>query len=147
ASGWRAAHPFKGYYQAMKRLPSLAACGLAIALLAPVSPAQVRGTYSNVGTGRAMGVMPSAQGGHGGTTFPTPIGVPPVLNPPRGFPFPTSIGVPPVLPSRGSNFGHHYHGRNNFGFGGAFWGGAISVAVPVAVPVYVMPYPMYATGN
>lgn len=132
-------HPNKGYDLAMRRLMSLAVLMLAMALLAPLSRAQVRGTPAPEGqhhhTGRSATVAPQ---GHAGV-MPTPIGVSPAPAP--AFPTPTPIGVPPMLPVPGTNntpgngFHHHHHRHDGFA------GGAYPVYVPV--PVVVDPYSMY----
>jgi hypothetical protein len=129
--------PDKGYDLAMRRL-MIAAVILAMALLTPVSRAQVRdGTVSNSPQAGSSG--PGRRLGHAGV-MPNPIGVSP--SPARVFPTPTPIGVPPTLPSPngnnsgfGSGFHHRHHHHNNF------FGGAYPVYVPV--PVVVDPYSMY----
>jgi hypothetical protein len=131
-------HPNKGYHLAMRRLLSSAAIMLAMALLGPLSGAQVRGTPAPEGqhhTGRSATVPPQ---GHAGV-MPTPIGVSPAPAP--AFPTPTPIGVPPMLPVPGTNntassgFHHHHHDSDDFARG------AYPVYVPY--PVVVDPYSMY----
>jgi len=131
-------HPNKGYHLAMRRLLSSAAIMLAMALLGPLSGAQVRGTPAPEGqhhTGRSATVAPP---GHAGV-MPTPIGVSPAPAP--AFPTPTPIGVPPMLPVPGTNntassgFHHHHHDSDDFARG------AYPVYVPY--PVVVDPYSMY----
>jgi hypothetical protein len=134
-------HPNKGYDLAMRRLMMSAVGMLALALLAPFSPAQVRGVPApdnNQGHGRSTAVQGSPRG-HA-SVMPTPIGVSPAPAP--SFPRPTPIGVPPTLPVPGTDnvgFGgglhHHRRHPNNF------FGGAYPVYVPV--PVVVDPYSMY----
>lgn len=112
-----------------------------MALLAPVSPAQVRGVPApdhGQGHGRSATVQVSPRG-HAGV-MPTPIGVSPAPAP--AFPRPTPIGVPPTLPVPGTNnvdfgdgFHHHHRHPDNF------FGGAYPVYIPV--PVVVDPYSMY----
>ena len=133
-------HPNKGYDLAMRRLMVSAVGTLAMALLAPLSPAQVRGVPApdnNQGHGRSATVQVPPRGHVG--AMPTPIGVSPT--PPPAFPRPTPIGVPPTLPVPGTNnvgFGtglhrHHRHPDNFFG----------GYPVYVPVPVVVDPYSMY----
>jgi hypothetical protein len=132
-------HPNKGYDLAMRWLKTSAAVMLSVALLAPLSRAQVRRTPAPEGqhhTTRSVTVAPAAQGRAG--VMPTPIGVSPAPAP--AFPTPTPIGVPPLLPVPGTNnvhgngFHHHQHHDHNF------VGGAYPVYVPV--PVVVDPYSM-----
>lgn len=122
----------------MRRLLSPVTIMLAMALLAPVCGAQVRGTPAPEGqhhTGRSVTVAPQAHAGG----MPTPIGVSPAPAP--GFPTPTPIGVPPMLPvpgannSAGNSFHHHHHDSDDFARG------AYPVYVPY--PVVVDPYSMY----
>jgi hypothetical protein len=123
----------------MRRLLTSAAAMLAVALLSPVSPAQVRriqGPDSHA-TRSKSAIVPARPLGHAGV-LPTPMGVSPP--PARAFPAPTPIGVPPMLPAQttpnGSRRGfHHQHHR------GDFLGGAYPVYVPV--PVVVDPSSMY----
>src|SRR5690242_13162202 len=131
-------HPNKGYHLAMRRLLSSAAIMLAMALLGPLSGAQVRGTPAPEGqhhTGRSSTVAPQ---GHAGV-MPTPIGVSPAPAP--AFPTPTPIGVPPMLPVPGTNntassgFHHHHHDSDDFARG--------TYPVYVPYPVVVDPYSMY----
>ncbi|MGE5207264.1 MAG: hypothetical protein ACM3PW_16760 [Chlamydiota bacterium] len=117
----------------MRRLMTFAAVILAMALLAPISPAQVSNSP------QVKSPEPGRSLGHAGV-MPNPIGVSPV--PARAFPTPTPIGVPPTLSSAngnhfgsGSGFHHRHHRHNNF------FGGAYPVYVPV--PVVVDPYSMY----
>lgn len=133
-------HPNKGYDLAMRRLMTPAVVLLGMALLAPLSRAQVRGTPAPEGqhhTARSATVAPAPQG-HAGV-MPTPIGVSPAPAP--AFPTPTPIGVPPLLPVPGTNnvpgngFHHHHHHHDGFA------GGAYPVYVPY--PVVVDPYSMY----
>ena len=138
--GWPSGHLNKRYDLAMRRLITSAAVVLAIALLAPVCPAQVRGAAApdpqqNISK---SSVVPARPLGHAGV-MPTPIGVSPAPAP--AFPTPTPIGVPPVLPVPGTNnlrgpggFRHHHHDQG-------LLGGAYPVYVPV--PVVVDPYSMY----
>ncbi len=124
----------------MRRLMTSAVGVLAIALMAPVSRAQVRGTPApdnHQGHRRSATVQASPRG-HAGV-MPTPIGVSPPPAP--AFPTPAPIGVPPMLPAPGTNniglgngFHHHHHPDN-------FFGGAYPVYIPV--PVVVDPYSMY----
>ncbi len=123
----------------MRRLMTCAAAVLAMALLAPFSPAQVRGMPApdgQQGTSKSS-VVPGRPLGHH-RVMPTPIGVSPAPAP--GFPTPTPIGVPPMLRTPGSqnvdssNGFHHRHHNNLFV-------GAYPVYVPV--PVVVDPSPMY----
>jgi hypothetical protein len=131
-------HPNKGYDLTMRWLKSSAVVMLAMALLAPLSRAQVRGTPAPEGqhhTARSVTVTPAPR--HAGV-MPTPIGVSPAPAP--AFPAPTPIGVPPMLSVPGTNntagngFPHHHHDHD-------FIGGAYPVYVPV--PVVVDPYSMY----
>lgn len=123
----------------MRQLMTCAAAVLVMALLAPSSPAQVRGMPApdgQQGTSKSA-VVPGRPLGHQGV-MPTPIGVSPAPAP--GFPTPTPIGVPPMLPTPGSqdvgssNGFHHRHHNN-------FFVGAYPVYVPV--PVVVDPSSMY----
>ncbi|HKW25400.1 MAG TPA: hypothetical protein VJN48_06420 [Terriglobales bacterium] len=136
-------HPNKGYDLAMQSLKSSALILLAMALLTPLSRAQVRGTPapdSQHHTSRSVTVAPAAQGHTG--VMPTPIGVSPAPAP--AFPAPTPIGVPPMLTVPGANntagngFHHHHHRDSD-----DFVRGAYPVYVPV--PVVVDPYSMYQT--
>lgn len=121
----------------MRRLMTCAAV-LAMALLAPFSPAQVRGTPAadgQQGTSKSS-VVPGRPLGHQAVR-PTPIGVSPAPAP--GFPTPTPIGVPPILrtpgsQNLGSSNGHHRHHSD-------FFVGAYPVYVPV--PVVVDPSSIY----
>ncbi len=119
----------------MRQLMTFAAVILAMAVLAPVSEAQVQGgTIANVpqSTNSDHGNRPE----HAGIT-PVPMGVSP--QPAPAFPRPTPIGVPPLLPVPGTNntagAGFHHH-RHHDGFVGAY-------PVYVPVPVVVDPYWMY----
>lgn len=116
----------------MRRLMTSVAVMLAMALLAPISPAQLSGTVSN--SPQNMGTASSRPLGHAGV-MPTPMGVSPP--PARAFPTPTPIGVPPALPLPGTNrigfdngFHHHRHPHSDGLFGGAF---PVFVPVPVVV--------------
>ena len=128
-------HPNKGYDLAMRRLIMSAAVMLAMALVAPVSRAQVSGAVTP-NWPQNKGPVPGMPLGHAGV-MPTPMGVSPA--PGRAFPTPTPIGVPPTLPFPGSNvgFGNHHHHRHPNGL----FGGAIPLFVPV--PVIVDPSSMY----
>lgn len=122
----------------MRLLPSYASLLLGMALLAPVSQAQLPGTTGNDSaqhSARPATVMP-ARGAHPGV-MPTPMGVSPAPAP--AFPTPTPIGVPPLLPTPGANnTGFHHHHHDNF------VGGTYPVYVPV--PAVVDPYSMYPPG-
>src|SRR5690348_13258429 len=94
-SRWTSMHPNKGYYLAMRRLLSSAAIMLAMALLGPLSGAQVRGAPAPEGrhhTGRSSTVAPP---GHA-SVMPTPIGASPAPAP--AIATPTALGVPPLRP-------------------------------------------------
>lgn len=125
----------------MRRLVTLTAVMLAMALVAPVSRGQARGTPTPEGqqhTRRPATVAPAPRGHQG--VMPTPIGVSPAPAP--AFPTPTPIGVPPMLPVPGTNNAsgnsfHHHHNSHHDGFAG----GAYPIYVPV--PVVVDPYSMY----
>lgn len=124
----------------MRRLILSAAVVSAMALLAPVSPAQVRGGAApdaQQSTSKSS-VVPATPLGHAGV-MPTPMGVSPAPAP--AFPTPTPIGVPPLLRSPGTNdfrspggFHHRHHDQG-------FLIGAYPVFVPV--PVVVDPSSMY----
>lgn len=124
----------------MRRLIISAAVVSAMALLAPVSPAQVRGVAApdaQQSTSKSS-VVPATPLGHAGM-MPTPMGVSPAPAP--AFPTPTPIGVPPLLRSPGTNNfrppgGFHHHRRDQ-----GFLSGAYPVYVPV--PVVVDPSSMY----
>jgi hypothetical protein len=112
---------------------------LAMALLAPLSRAQVRAAPAPEGqhhTARSVTVAPPSSG-HAGV-MPTPMGVSPAPAP--AFPNPTPIGVPPVLSVPGTNntpgIGFHHHHRHS-----DFLRGAYPIYVPY--PVVVDPYSMY----
>lgn len=103
-----------------------AAVVLGVALLAPLSEAQLTGTVTTTPPATAPSTNPL---GHAGV-MPVPIGVSP--RPAPAFPAPTPIGVPPTLPFPNRNGGglHHHHGHPDNFFGGFY---PVYVPVPVVV--------------
>ncbi|HLK34289.1 MAG TPA: hypothetical protein VKT29_14440 [Terriglobales bacterium] len=133
-------HPNKGYHLGVRRRSASAVAVLGMALLAPLSPAQVRGTPApdSHQTSSRSSTVNAAPARHTGV-MPTPAGVSPLPAP--AFPTPTPIGVPPTLPVPGADVRPHpHHHHPNAGF----VGGAYPVYVPV--PVVVEPYPLYQSA-
>lgn len=113
----------------MRWLLTSVAVLLAMALLVPVSRAQIAG---------ATIVNPTASPDaprHAGV-MPVPMGVSPMPAP--AFPAPAPIGVPPnvISPARSGFGGSHHHHPDRFP-------GAIAYPVYIPVPVVVDPYSMY----
>lgn len=118
---------------AMRRLMTSAVVVLAVALLAPVSRAQMAG--ATIGTPPQTTGSVNGTLGHAGV-MPIPMGVSPA--PARAFPAPTPIGVPPTVsfPARSVSGGVHHHHPHRFP-------AAVAYPVYVPVPVVVDPYSMY----
>ena len=116
----------------MRRPLTSAVVFLAMALLVPVSPAQIAGaTIANPTT------APTDAKHHAGV-MPVPIGVSPAPAP--AFPAPAPIGVPPTITSPARNgFDVHHHHPDRFPE-------AIAYPVYIPVPVVVDPYSMDQPG-
>ena len=113
----------------MRRLVTSAAVLLAMALLVPVSRAQIAG--ATIANPTASPDAPRHAG-----VMPVPMGVSPMPAP--AFPAPAPIGVPPNItsPARNGFGGVHHHHPDRFP-------GAIAYPVYIPVPVVVDPYSMY----